>query len=218
MKILFFQCFQILCLLFAVMFSRRLRGEGIGLFIPLLIIINSTEIIGVNYKVIGWQNNYALYNIFYLNLSTFLMLLLYYKMLEMNKQMQRVFKGICILMALFLTINLWFIQGINSFNTYSLIIIELANIILSSIVLFQLVFGADVIKNLFKTPYFWINAGTLFFSLGTLVLFGLQRYIIENNISLNHKSLYYALSPFLNIVLYSAWAYGFLLCQTAKSS
>ena len=217
MTVLPFQYFQLLSLLLAILCSKGLLKYGIILFIPLLIIINITEILGVNYKALGWKDNYLLYNINYLIISTVLTLFLYYKMLEMNARVRQVFLMVAILLIIFLLLNICFMQGPHSFNTYSLIVIELTNIILSCIVLFQLVFSTSTSKNLFTEPYFWINTGTLFFTLGTIVLFGLQQYILKNEIKLNDKSLYYALAPILNIFLYSAWGYGFLLCRTNKS-
>lgn len=216
MRILFFQYFQLLSLLLAVICSRGLNRWGIWLFIPLLVVINCTEILGVNFRYLNWRNNYFLYNISYLHLNTLLMLGLFYWMLVMDKRMRQIFGVITVLLMLFMLLNISFLQGFWAFNTHSLIAVEIIKIILSCIVLFQLVFLGETNRNLLREPYFWINAGTLFYSLGTLVLFGLQQYILKNNIKIENKTLYHALTPTLNIILYTAWGYGFILCQKTR--
>ncbi len=144
------------------------------------------------------------------------MLLLFYRMLVMNRRMRQLFQVIGVLLMAFLLINISLLQGLWVFNNYSLIAVEIIKIMLSCIVLFQLVFHGESSRSLFREPYFWINAGTLFYSLGTLVLFGMQQYILKNNIKIENKTLYHALTPILNIILYTAWGYGFILCQTKK--
>jgi len=110
-------------------------------------------------------------------------------------------------------INYLFLQGTKQLNTHSIILIEIMNIILSCFVLVQLVFKDDIERSLFNEPYFWINVGSLFFSLGTLVVMGLQQYIRANYIQLNKVSAYFFIMPFLNVILYSSWSYGFILCK-----
>jgi hypothetical protein len=36
---------------------------------------------------------------------------------------------------------------------------------------------------------------------------------LKNHIQLDNKSLYHALAPILNVILYSAWGYGFFKCS-----
>lgn len=212
MEIEWFQYFQFCSLLLSIIYSKRLQLWKITFFIPLLLLTNGVEVIGVNFRNFGWDNNYFLYNS-YLLLTTPLMLYLFYRMLLMNKAMRQLFQLISFLIILFQLLNFIFIQGVNQFNNYSLLLIAIVNIIMSCVILFQVVFADDTSKNLFSEPYFWINSGTLFFNLGTLVLFGLQRYIIQNHVEINNKSLYHALAPILNMVLYSSWGYGFFLCK-----
>lgn len=207
-----FQYFQLLSLLLAIICRHGLYKWQMGAFIPLLIIINCLEITGVNFRLFGWANNYFIYNIYLLS-STFFMLWIFYRMLVMDKRMREIFQVISVLLLSFMLLNICFLQGFWKFNTYSLITAELVNIVLSCIVLFQLVFTGDDNKGLFNHPFFWFNVGTLFFSLGTIVLFGLHDYIIKHQIFIKHKSLYHALSPILNVIMYSSWGYGFIQCR-----
>lgn len=216
MTIEWFQYFQLLSLLLAIVSSRGLKAWHISGFIPLLVIINVIEITGVNYKLFGWRNNYFLYNIYLLVNEAFL-LYFFYRMLVMDKRMREVYQIIGFLVIAFLLLNITLLEGFWKFNTYSLILTQLINVVISCIVLFQLVYSDDDSRILFKEPFFWINTGTLFFSLGTIVLFGLHRYIISNNIQIDHKSLYRALSPILNVILYIAWGYGFFQCSRKLS-
>lgn len=216
MRIALFQYFQIICLIVAVLYFKRLGKWQIRVFLPLLIFTNLAEMAGVNARILGWYPNYFIYNIYLVGSATF-MIYLFYRMLSMNQRMKQIFIIIGVLLLTFLLLNISFLEGFHQFNSLSLVLIELLNIILSCIVLFQLVFHQDNSKSLFKEPYFWINTGTLFFSLGTIVLFGLQKYIINNHLQIENKSLYHALAPILNIILYSAWSYGFLQCRKTSS-
>ncbi|PZR32342.1 MAG: hypothetical protein DI538_19665 [Azospira oryzae] len=216
MKIEWFQYFQILSLLLAIIHRRGLKLWRISAFIPLLATINAIEITGVNYKYFGWSDNYFLYNI-YLVVNEAFMLYIFSRMLILDKRMREIFQIISVLCMAFMLLNITLIKGFHDFNTSSLVLTQLINIFVSSIVLFQLVYSGDHNRVLFKEPFFWINAGTLFFSLGAIVLFGLNKYIRDNNIQIEQKTLYHALVPILNVILYSAWGYGFIKCSRTSS-
>jgi hypothetical protein len=93
----------------------------------------------------------------------------------------------------------------------------LLTIVFSCLILFSLATADNFNLPFFRHPYFWINAGNLLFSLVTLVLLGLQQVIIANKIELQHKSLYYAILPIVNIILYIGLIYAFILCRPVKN-
>lgn len=211
-----FQYWQLLSLLIACICIRELRRFSIAAFMPLLIIANVVEIIGVNFRLFGWPNNYFVYNM-YLIFTTPLYLYLYSQMLFLAGYALHVFRVIALLCMLLILLNYFFLQGTDIFNTNSLILIMLLNIIFSCLVLFRLSSYNFVQPNLFREPYFWINAATLLFSMVTLVLLGLQPYIRSNHIEIGNKSLYYAIMPMPNVILYAAYSYAFLLCKLQKT-
>jgi hypothetical protein len=207
-----YQYFQILSLIVAIICLRGLSRFGIVVFIPLLFVTNICEIIGINYKAFGWDSNYVVYNL-YLIATTPLYCIIYSRMLDLSTVGRTIFIVLCILVMTFVLLNFFFLQGLFPFNTYSLILIELMNIFFTGLCLIRLALKDDKHVVLRNEPFFWINTGILLFSLVTLVLLGLQQYIRENRIEVNRKSMYYALLPSANVVLYLGYSYAFILCQ-----
>lgn len=215
MQLEWFEYLQILSLIIALLCYKGLRLYGILLFIPFLFFDCITDFLGDNYLIFGWEDNYFLYN-YYLLITTPLSLFLFYKMLSLNKA-KIIFLVISILLMSFITINYFFIQGKAQFNSYSLLLGMTINIIFSSLILIRLVADDTKILNLFKEPFFWINAATLLFSLGTLVVLGLQQYIVANDIKYKEEILYNVIMHILNVFLYAALSYGFILCHLQKN-
>lgn len=211
-----YQYWQLACLLVAVVCISGLRRFSIAAFIPLLIIINAVEITGDNFRLFGLQNNYFIYNL-YLIFSTPLTLYLYQRMLHLNGYPLQVFRAIALLCMLIILLNYFFLQGEYLFNTNALVLIMILNIIFSCLVLFRLSLHDAKQTQLYREPYFWINAANLLFSLLTLVLLGLQQYIRSHHIEIENKSLYRSIMPAANIILYTVYSYAFLLCQIQKT-
>lgn len=118
---------------------------------------------------------------------------------------------------LFILIDFYFLQGVSMFNTYSLILIMLLNIVFSVLILVNFFLFDERTIDFLKHPYLWINSGILIFSLGTLVVLGLQHYIEANKIVIGNKNAYRQIMPILNVILYSAYSYAFLLCHRTSS-
>lgn len=219
MKLHLYQYAELLSLLLAIICCGGLRHYRISLFIPLLVIVNLIEIMGTNYRLLGWPPwlpNYSIYN-FNLLLETPLRLVLMGKMLQLKSNERHTFTGIIFFCMLAILLNYLFLQGPVIFNTLSLMLIQTVTIVLASFTLLRLALREDVSTQLWNDPYFWINAGYLLFSLVTLLLLGLQPYLIAQKVTLWGTSLYKAIMPLPNIILYSCYAYSFILCQTTKA-
>lgn len=211
----YYQYFQYLSLLVAIIFAKELRQNRLELFVPLLIVVCITETTA-NYlsNILNREDNYKVYNL-YLIISTPLILCLFFKMLDMGKTLvARVFLYVAIFFEIFLIINYVLLQGLDTFNSYSLILIMSLNIFFSCMVLLNLARNEEREIALLKEPYFWINSANLLFSLSTLVILGLYQYIHKHNIELGNKSLYRYIVPASNVILYSAYTYSFYLCRT----
>lgn len=211
-----FQYLQLSSLIIASICYQGLKHYGILIFIPLLFLDCLVDLLGDNYLTFGWKSNYFLYN-YYLLITTPLYLIVFSKMLNLNGKLKIVSIAIGSLLMLLILINLFFIQGKSQFNSYSLLLIMVINVIFSSLILINLVTDDRQVPSLFKEPFFWINSAILLFSLGTLVVLGLQQYIAANRIKLNEKMLYNTVMHILNIILYSALSYGFILCRFSKT-
>jgi|KBSMisStandDraft_5_1062788.scaffolds.fasta_scaffold48980_2 hypothetical protein len=211
-----YEYFQILALLVALYCWRGLKACSLLAFIPLLLIVNITEFTGNNYKFFGWHSNYIIYNL-YMLCSTPFFFFLAGKMLFLTKRESLVYTIVCILCMLLVLVNFLFIQGHTRFNTYSLGLIELLMIVFSCLCLVRLTIIDHEEHNFMKEPYFWLNAMNLLFGLISLVLLGLQSYILYNHIVIANKSLYYAIMPAVNAIVYSGYSYAFILCRTQKA-
>ena len=219
MRLHFYQYTQILSLLLAILCYGGLSKYKLSAFLPLLVIVNLIEITGANYRALGWipwLSNHAIYNLNLL-LETPLRLYLMGQMLQMRKNEQDTFKGIVFLCMLVILLNYLFLQGPAVFNTFSLILIQIVTIVLSCFVLLRLALREDLRLSLWQDPYFWINAALLLFALITLVILGLQQFLQDHKVMLWGKSLYKAIMPVPNIILYLGYSYAFILCKIPRS-
>ena len=217
MYIAWYEYFQIISLGVALYCHKGLAACSLSAFIPLLIIVNISEIVGQNFRVFGWASNYNVYNV-YLLLSTPFLFWLAGKMLFLTKRESVVFFTVCALCMLFAVVNFLFIQGrIGRFNTYSLGLIEIMIIVFSGLCLVRLTIVDQEEMNFLKEPYFWINSLNLLFGLITLVILSMQTYILVNHIEIGQKKLYHVILEPLNAIVYAGYSYAFILCRTQKT-
>ena len=216
MHFAWYEYFQIICLGMAIYCRKGLKACYLKAFIPLLVVVNITEMVGMNFRAFGWSSNYLVYNI-YLLVSTPFFFYLAGKMLFLSRWESYVFYIVCILCLLLVVINFCFFQGWDQFNTYSFGLIEIMKIVFSGLCLVRLVVLDQEEKNFMKEPFFWINSVNLMFGLSTLVILGLQSYILINHIEIGNKPLYQAILPAVNAILYGGYSYAFILCRTQKT-
>lgn len=216
MHIAWFEYFQILSLITAIYCWKGLKSCSLLAFIPLLIIVNTTELIADNYLAFGWTSNYRIYNL-YLLLSTPFFFYLAGKMLFLTRKEAIVFYIVCILCMMLMCINYGFIQGPFQFNSYSLGLVDIMIIVFSSLCLVRLTVFDQEELNFMREPYFWINSLNLLSSLITLVVLGLQSYILINKIEIANKTLYHAILPAVNAIVYGGYCYAFTLCRTQRA-
>ena len=216
MHIDWYEYFQIISLGVAIYCHRGLKTCGLGAFVPLLVLVNITELVGKNFQAFGWTSNYRVYNV-YLLASTPFFFYLAGKMLFLSRRESIIYYTVCFLCLLLIFINFSYIQGQNRFNTYSLGLVAILMIVFSGLCLVRLTVFDQEEMNFMKEPYFWINSLNLMFYLITLVLLGLQSYILVNHIEIANKSLYSAILPPVNAILYAGYSYAFILCRTQKT-
>jgi hypothetical protein len=216
MHIAWFSYFQLISLGVAIYCRKGLRACSLLAFIPLLVIVNLTELIGTNYLSFGWNSNYFIYNL-YLIFSTPFFFYLAGKMLFLTKKETIVFTIVCGLCMLLILVNYGFIQGQVQFNTFSMGLEEIMMIIFSGLCLLRLTVLDREEINFMKEPYFWINSLNLLGGLITVVVLGLQSYILLNKIEIAHRSLYAAILPVVNAIVYSGYSYAFMLCKMQKT-
>jgi len=216
MHIAWFEYFQILSLITAIYCWKGLKSCSLLAFIPLLIIVNAAELIADNYRAYGWSSNYRVYNL-YLLLSTPFFFYLAGKMLFLTRKEAAIFYIVCVLCMVLVCINFGFIQGPIQFNSYSLGLVDIMIIVFSSLCLVRLTVFDQKELNFMREPYFWINSLNLLSSLITLVVLGLQSYIQINKIEIANKTLYHAILPAVNAIVYGGYSYAFTLCRTQRA-
>lgn len=211
--IYFYHWCQILSFLIAVCCYKGLRLYKIEAFIPLLLVTCVIELLGSNSKYFGWGSNYFIYNM-YLLLSPPFYLWLFYRMLHLSGKASYIYFFIAVLCILLILVNYYFLQGTNKFNSDSFLFIEFINIVFCSMVLFKMaVIDEPENERIYMHPFFWISVSLLLFSLGSLVVLGLQEYIVSHQIQMEGKSIYRIIMPVLNVILYLGYTYAFLLCR-----
>jgi hypothetical protein len=216
MQIAWFEYFQFLSLFTAIYCWKGLKSCSLLAFIPLLIIVNATELTAENYLAFGWTSNYRMYNL-YLLFSTPFFFYLGGKMLFLTKKEAIIYYIVCILCMVLVCINFGFIQGNIQFNSYSLGLIEIMIIVFSGLCLVRLTVFDQKELNFMREPYFWINSLNLLSGLITLVVLGLQSYILINQIEIANKTLYHAILPAVNAIVYAGYSYAFILCRTQRA-
>ena len=208
--------FQYLALFAAIFYYNSLKVYRAGAMLPLLILVCLIETWSVIIKTMGHLNNHYLYNI-YLLISTPLYLYLFYNFLDFKGKFRKIYLYTSILISLAFLLNFFFFEGIMKFNTLSVILMSFCTTILSILLLFKLAVSENYFI-LSKHPYFWIAAGLLIFSLGTLVVLGMSQFIRINNLTIVNKALYRTIMPVLNVIIYSSYTYAFYLCAQMKKS
>lgn len=216
MHIAWFEYFQLISLAMAIYFRKDLKACSLQAFIPLLIIVNITELAGNNFAAFGMSSNYSIYNI-YLLVSTPFIFYLVSKMLFLTRKESVIYYIVCVLCLILVFVNFGFVQGRAQFNTFSVGLIEILIIVFSGLCLVRLTVLDQDELNFAKDPYFWINSLNLLAGLITLVVLGLQSYILINHIVIANKTLYHAIMPAVNAIVYAGYSYAFILCRTQRT-
>ena len=115
---------------------------------------------------------------------------------------------ITILTYLLLTLfNIFFIQGLEVFHTYTYILGSLV-IVTLCIIYFNYFVRFTITRNLFREPIFWIVTGLLFSYAFSLPLVGITNFVTSVPQRYQHI-LEFAIN-FMNILLYLLFTIGFL--------
>ncbi len=212
----YFHFFQYIALFSAIYFYRGLKIFMAGAMVPLLLLVVLIETLSAIIKTLGFLNNHYLYNIMMFT-STPLYFYLFYYFLNIKEKFRKIYIYISVIISVALLCNFLFFEGVLKFNTLSIIFVSFCTTLLSILLLFRLAVSENYF-NLSKHPYFWIAAGLLIFSLGTLVVLGMNQFIRINNLNIVNKVLYRTIMPVLNVILYSSYSYAFYLCARMKKS
>jgi hypothetical protein len=217
MYLSYYQYFQLFSLLMALLCRKGLNYFGLGILLPMMVVTNLTETLGMNYKLFfTLPRNHFIYNIYYL-LLTPMYFYLFASMLGGNMAERRRLRWIALAIEIFLVFNFCFVQGWNDFNTFSALLVATVCIILSCLVLARLTMRKNDEAGLLHDPSFWINSLILLFNLVSLIILGMYKYIVTNHLGIRDQNLYLAIMPAANAVFYAGLGCAFLLCQLQKN-
>jgi len=206
--------FEYGCLLVAVFCYKGLRRFSLLAFIPIVLLACVSETLTID--KLGLEL-YPIYNVYMVALTPFY-LYAYRKMLLPTRNERVIFDAISVLSMLFLLLNIFFIQGIRNFNTFSAILTQVLNVIFSGLVLVRLVTVESSQTTLYGEPYFWICSATLLFNLISFVVLGLLKFTLQMDLTIHNVSLHQVFLPPASDVQYSVYSFAFILCQIRKTS
>lgn len=153
------------------------------------------------------KSNLHLYNLFIP--VEFSFYLLFFMFVFKSKKIKKIILIVILLYLAFAVSNILWIQGPDTYQSYSFILGCLL-VVSYSIIYLYLLFRVPETGSLVKNCFFWIASGLMFYYTCTLPLYGLENSIIAKMPSYNRGL--YLIGDFLNILLYTLFSIGFL-CQ-----
>lgn len=211
MRIQYYHFFELLSFILSIVYYTSLKEKNLNWLAPFLGLTIITELIASNWILISSRND-IIYNI-YMLISYPFQLLVFKNVLKFNKKQNQIFNVFSIIFLISTTLSTLLFTGIFIFNNYFYMLIQLVNICFSVIILFKIVTNDEKDNSLWQNPYFWIFGACLLFGLGSLTVVGLRQLILSYNLTINGKHIYQVIMPFLILILYSSYSYGFYLCK-----
>jgi len=158
-----FYYFEIGALIISVLFLYKFNHKPLRWFIPFLLLMVSTEFTARYFRKVVHEPNTWLYNISIPVEYFFYGLII--GSLCLTASLKKTIIYSTVIFAVFVIMNLFFIQGFKNLNTNVLKAGSCLMIVFSCLGLVDL-FTNDNHSSLLKNPFFWICAGVLFFNTG----------------------------------------------------
>lgn len=210
MTILFFSAI-VLSLISCIFKYRKLHPLVIRYFVWFLLFYLLLECYGLylsSHKI----RNHWLYNIYIFIEFNFLNYI--YIQTITTSGPRNTIKAFSLVFPLFFIINIAFIQGIHTFNTYSYVAGGAAVIVWTCMYFTELL-SKPKFSSIIEQPLFWISTGLLFFYLGNIPFYGMINYLLKNHYGIVKN--YFVIVLILNVLKYSLYAVGFL-CTKPKQN
>lgn len=201
--------FELLSFLISLVVIKKLRSSYFLIFIPFLFLVIFGEYWGTHLKFVNHRHNGWLYNI--MNLIQFSFWILLFRENIQHPFFKKMYLFLFFVFFLFGVTNLFFVQGIISFNNYTLIAGSAIVIFQCGVYFYQLLKIEEDI-NFVRLPMFWIAAGVLIFFIGTFFYFSLYSYLRKIQIQ-KGTEIFDLIILNLNIVFYSCISIGLVLVE-----
>jgi hypothetical protein len=173
---------EILAFILVIKNFRRLLDSSLRFLIPVISFICITEctaFIKLNFFSEGFEQKR---NFIYYNITTIIILLLYYGLFIENIRIpvnKKIFKIICLITFCFYIINVLFIQTGQTFHTYSFTIGSIC-LCLGIIFYIKEIIESDKIVFISKDPLFWISVGLFAFYIINIPYFVMYNYLAQD--------------------------------------
>ncbi len=194
---------------------KYLKDTLLKYFLPFLLITLTVELTGFWLTRIGVKN-YLLYNVF----TT--LEFIFYSFLFSKHLKTTLFKKLTIgfipFYAVMVFLNLQFLQGYNSFHTYTFLLGSFFIVLFCCLFFYESVLPEHLDFPLAKQPFFWVCTGLLLFYMGSVIINALFEYLRSYDLQQEGKRIYGIINQSLNVVLYSAFIYAFILCRKNKKT
>ncbi len=196
-----FQYFELAAFFLSLALLPRLRNSSFAWFIPYLAIVVMVDILANYIPVVREGNNQWRFNL-YLPVQNLFFSYLFYQHLNRPKHKRLIFFGVFLFGAGYL-VNIFFIQGLWTFNNNAFIITGLQMIVYSNLYFLEMI-GSDSNLSAFKDPMFWISSSCLIFFTVFSVFFAVYFYYSNSKQAFEeHRFLYLFIDKYVNTVHYS---------------
>jgi hypothetical protein len=157
---------------------HKFNNKPLRWFIPFLLLVVSTELVGLYYQKVLHKPNTWLYNI------TIPAEYIFYGIMIGRLCVLKSYKKLAYLLTAvyfcWAITNILFIQGYTNLATYNLKAGSIFMVVASATGLLDL-FRNDENKTLLKNPLFWICTGILFFNSGEFIYYFFLDILLKNN-------------------------------------
>lgn len=204
---------ELFSLLIALIFYKDLRQTVFIYFIPFLIIISLVEIYAIN-------KDRPLKNIMYNFVLVFQYIsysFLFYKSLHVPKLKKVVLLFFPVFVIYFL-INIFFVSTFYEYQSYASILGSFFIVIFICFYFYETILPQSSHVRLFKSSFFWIAVGLLFYNLGSVIIFAMFKVL--SSIDLQNKGVivFRTIITSLNVILYGSFSIAFILCRNNKKT
>lgn len=196
--------------LVCILLQRTLRKSSLKYFLPFLLLTLVVELVGY-WSIQHGIRNYLMFNIF-TSFEFMFYAFLFYENFKLG-----VFRKAALFFipfyALAVTGNLLYVQGIHNFHTYTFLLGSFFIVVFCCLFFYESVLPEQLDNQLTKQPFFWVCTGLLLFYLGSVIINALFEYLRSFDMQEEGKRIYGIINQSLNVVLYSAFIFAFVLCR-----
>ena len=201
-----FYYFEFMAFIASLIFLNNSKNKSLQWFRYYLFFIILVELTARYIRKVHHEPNVWLYNFSIPVEYLFYTIIFYFNYrLSFNKHFAKWF---LILFFGFVIINLSVIQGIGTFNSFTVLIGSFFMILLSAMMLYDMLIGQEG-NNILLKPLFWIAIGVLLFNAGEFTYDVLSNYLINAEID-KAASFFAKINNKLILVLYSCLTIGFI--------